>query len=65
MGTDVSETARRRVLKCLVDIVTDGEQKAADRISAAKLLLDRERPERAVNEPLTVVFKDIPPEYYG
>lgn len=65
MRPEFTDAARRRVIKCLIAIATDAEQKAGDRISAAKLLLDRERTDSAADgAPVTVVFKDIPPEYY-
>lgn len=64
MRPDLTDAARRRVIRCLISIVTDEEQRGGDRIAAAKLLLDRERPPGAEGAPVTVVFKDIPPEYY-
>lgn len=51
-------------LECLLAICRDEEQKAADRISAAKALIDYGRKAEAVDEgAVHVVLEGVPKEY--
>ena len=51
-------------ITCLLAICTDTEQKAADRIAAAKVLIDYGRKAEAVSEgALRVVLEGVPKEF--
>lgn len=53
-------------VKTLLSICADGEKKDADRIAAAKVLLDyglRRDLAGEENEPLRVIFENVPEEF--
>ena len=51
-------------LSCLLSICTDTEQKAADRIAAAKVLIDFGRKAEAAEDgALRVVLEGVPKEF--
>ena len=59
----MKELNREAAIACLVEICQDREARAADRVAAAKLLLDLDRPEDSGS--ITVIMEGVPKEYGG
>ena len=59
----MEEMNRAAAIACLVEICGDREARAADRVAAAKLLLELDRPEDSGS--ITVIMEGVPKEYCG
>ena len=59
----MQETNRQTAIACLMEICGDKEAKSSDRVAAAKLLLELDRPEEA--NTITVIMEGVAKEYCG
>ena len=59
----MEETNRQTAITCLLDICKDTAAKSSDRVAAAKLLLELDRPEEA--NTITVIMEGVAKEYCG
>ena len=60
----MEETNRQTAIACLVEICGDKDAKSSDRVAAAKLLLELDRPEDG-NNTITVIMEGVAKEYCG
>ncbi len=58
----MQENTREAAVKCLLDICNDEGAKSSDRVAAAKLLLELDRPEDT-NNTITVIMEGVAKEY--
>ena len=59
----MEESNRDKAIRCLRSICDDEELKPSDRIAAAKLLLEQDRPEEG--NTITVIMEGVAKEYCG
>ena len=59
----MEENNRQTAIACLIEICKDPEAKSSDRVAAAKLLLELDRPEEA--NTITVIMEGVAKEYCG
>ena len=59
----MEKTNRAAAIDCLLEICQDPEAKSSDRVAAAKLLLELDRPEEA--NTITVIMEGVAKEYCG
>ena len=60
----MEESNRDKAIRCLRSICDDEALKPSDRIAAAKLLLEQDRPEDGSNT-ITVIMEGVAKEYCG
>jgi len=58
----MEKTNRAAAIDCLLEICQDPEAKSSDRVAAAKLLLELDRPEES-NNTITVIMEGVAKEY--
>ena len=59
----MEDNNRVAAIACLMDICSDREAKSSDRVAAAKLLLELDRPEEG--NTITVIMEGVAKEYCG
>lgn len=57
----MEETNRATAIACLLEICEDSGAKSSDRVAAAKLLLELDRPEEG--NTITVIMEGVAKEY--
>ena len=60
--TFMEENIRKTAIDCLLAICEDPEARSSDRVAAAKLLLELDRPEEGGNT-ITVIMEGVAKEY--